>query len=117
MITLPWHPTRATDRAVYHDDTHCPEGAAIAVEHRRPGDGGRPHCELYARGGLGALQSGGLSETDALRCPACQSDRTAPTEHVIVSGRLVVRVERQCAASGAVFWVRADDAPPNAPPK
>jgi hypothetical protein len=45
--TLPWHSTLATDRPIYHDDTRCPEGGAITLKDRRPGDGGRdpcPHC-------------------------------------------------------------------------
>ena len=46
--TLPWHSTLATDRPIYHDDTRCPEGAAIALKHRRPGDGGRDPCEHCA---------------------------------------------------------------------
>ena len=42
------------------------------------------------------------------RCPACQSDRITPAEHVIVSGRVVVRKQCRCAECEAVFWVRAD---------
>jgi hypothetical protein len=51
MITLPWHPTRATDRAVYHNDTRCPEGGAIELQYRRPGTGGRPLCATCAAEG------------------------------------------------------------------
>jgi hypothetical protein len=46
--TQPWHSTVATDRSLYHDDTRCREGLAIALKNRRPGDGGRdpcPYCE------------------------------------------------------------------------
>jgi transposase-like protein len=42
------------------------------------------------------------------RCPACESDRITPAEHVIVSGGIVVRKEHRCAACGAAFWVRAN---------
>ena len=42
--TLSWHSTVATDRPLYHDDTRCPEGGAIALKDRRPGDGGRQPC-------------------------------------------------------------------------
>ena len=41
----PWHSTLGTDRAVYHDDTRCPEGDSIKVEYRRWGTGGRAACE------------------------------------------------------------------------
>jgi DNA-directed RNA polymerase subunit RPC12/RpoP len=44
------------------------------------------------------------------RCPSCQSDRTVPAEHVIVSDGVVVRKEYRCAACGGMFWVRADNA-------
>jgi hypothetical protein len=46
--TLSWHSTLATDRPRYHDDTRCPEGDAIALKDRRPGDGGRDPCEHCA---------------------------------------------------------------------
>jgi len=42
-----WHSTAAIDRPLYHDDSRCPEGQAIGLKSRRPGDGGRdpcPHC-------------------------------------------------------------------------
>ena len=45
--TQPWHSTVAADRPLYHNDTRCLEGEAIALKNRRPGDGGRdqcPHC-------------------------------------------------------------------------
>jgi hypothetical protein len=45
--TQPWHCTVAIDRPLYHDDARCPEGQAITLKNRRPGDGGRdpcPHC-------------------------------------------------------------------------
>jgi hypothetical protein len=48
--TQPWHSTVATDRSLYHDDTRCPEGQAIASKDRRPGDGGHdpcPHCASF----------------------------------------------------------------------
>lgn len=47
--TQQWHSNVATDRPLYHDDTRCHEGQAIALKDRRPGDGGRdpcPHCML-----------------------------------------------------------------------
>jgi len=47
--TLPWHSTGETDRPVYHDDTRCPEGDDIELEHRRRDTGGRPPCEHCAR--------------------------------------------------------------------
>jgi hypothetical protein len=47
--TLPWHSTLATDRPVYHNDARCPEGGAIKLKDRRPGDGGRDPCEHCAR--------------------------------------------------------------------
>jgi hypothetical protein len=46
--TLPWHSKLATDRPLYHDDMRCPEGSAIALKDRRPGDGGRDSCEHCA---------------------------------------------------------------------
>jgi hypothetical protein len=45
---LPWHSTLATDRAVYHNDTRCPDGDAIKLKDRRTGDGGRDPCEHCA---------------------------------------------------------------------
>jgi hypothetical protein len=54
--TQPWHSTVATDRPLYHDDTRCPEGQAIALKNRRPGDGGRDPCP-YCAGLLGALSA------------------------------------------------------------
>ena len=42
--TIPWHSTRATDSWVYHNDTRCPEGAAIAWQNRALGEGGRHQC-------------------------------------------------------------------------
>jgi hypothetical protein len=42
------------------------------------------------------------------RCPACQSDRITPAEHVIVSGGVVVRKQYRCKECGALSWVRAD---------
>jgi hypothetical protein len=72
MTTTPmWHPTRATDRPVYHDDTLCPEGSAIDLAYRRPGDGGCASCEhcmellvqtieaIWARGGSTVRPPGG----------------------------------------------------------
>jgi len=46
--TQPWHSTVATDRPLYHDDTRCPEGQAIALKNRRSGDGGRDPCDHCA---------------------------------------------------------------------
>jgi hypothetical protein len=46
--TQPWHSTVAIDRPMYHDDTRCPEGQAIALKHRRSGDGGRDPCPYCA---------------------------------------------------------------------
>jgi DNA-directed RNA polymerase subunit RPC12/RpoP len=117
-ITFPWHSTRATDRPVYHDDTRCPEAGSIGLMHRRPNTGGRPHCAFCARSILGRLSSPAREgpETDARRCPACHSDRTARAEHVIVSNGVVVRREYQCAACEGAFWVREDGAQSSAPP-
>jgi hypothetical protein len=47
--TLPWHSKLASDRPLYHDDTRCPEGGAIPLKDRRPGDGGRDPCPRCAR--------------------------------------------------------------------
>ena len=55
-----------------------------------------------------------LPEFRKRRCPGCQSDRTGPATHVIVSDGVVVREEYRCAACGVAFWVRMDgtlDAP------
>jgi hypothetical protein len=46
---FPWHSTRLIDQAVYHNDTRCPVGEAIALTDRRPGDGGREPCADCAR--------------------------------------------------------------------
>jgi hypothetical protein len=43
--TRVWHPNRAIDRPVYHDNTRCLEGSAIEASDRRPGDGGCVPCE------------------------------------------------------------------------
>ena len=48
--TQPWHSTVAAERPLDHDDTRCPEGQAIALKNRRPGDGGRAPCDYC--GGL-----------------------------------------------------------------
>jgi hypothetical protein len=115
--TPPWHPTRAIDRAVYHNDTRCPEGGAIPFRDRRPGDGGRdpcPHCAQFLIGPIVTRLLRGLtrSETVPERCPTCQSNRIAPAGHVIVSdGLVVVRRQYQCAACGGAFWARADADP------
>ena len=84
MIIPPWHPTRPTDRAVYHDDTGCPEGAAIELHYRRPGTGGRPRCGCGTV--VGTIVVGGstvqgtaipleaeLPETRERHCPICRS--------------------------------------------
>jgi hypothetical protein len=47
--TPPWHPVRVSDRAVYHDNTDCPEGSDIEPQFRREGTGGRPRCEHCER--------------------------------------------------------------------
>ena len=44
----PWHSAVATDLPLYHDDTRCPEGRAIASKNRQPGDGGRDPCPYCA---------------------------------------------------------------------
>ena len=44
---LAWH--SATGRPVYHDDTRCPDGAAIGAKDRHPGDGERDQCEHCSR--------------------------------------------------------------------
>jgi hypothetical protein len=33
LIILPWHPTRAIDRAVYHNDTRCRSNQIAPVGH------------------------------------------------------------------------------------
>jgi hypothetical protein len=43
--TQRWHSTRATDQPLYHEDTRCPEGGAIELKYRRPGEGGRKPCQ------------------------------------------------------------------------
>lgn len=40
-----WYSIASTDRAVYHDNTDCPEGQRILRENRREGKGGRPRCD------------------------------------------------------------------------
>jgi hypothetical protein len=45
----PWHSIRDTDRAVYHDDTRCPEGERIDFTYRRRGGGWREPCEHCAQ--------------------------------------------------------------------
>ena len=46
MTTTPmWHPIRAADRPIDHDDTRCLDDGAITLEERRRGDGGGDHCE------------------------------------------------------------------------
>jgi hypothetical protein len=42
----PWHSIVETDSKVYHDDSRCPEGNAIA-QYRREGTDGRRKCEQY----------------------------------------------------------------------
>ena len=41
----PWHSIVETDAKVYHDDSRCPEGNAIAPKFRREGTDGRRKCE------------------------------------------------------------------------
>jgi hypothetical protein len=55
--TQAWHSTLATDRPLYHADTRCPEGAAIALKNRRPGDGGREPCPYCAGLIIGTLKA------------------------------------------------------------
>jgi hypothetical protein len=109
--------TLATDRPIYHDDARCGEGDAIGLTHRRADTSGRAHCAQHARQEPPAptrlmppmsSRRPAPPETAERRCPACQSDRVTPAEHVIVSGGVVVRKEYRCAACGAVLWVRAD---------
>ena len=68
------------------------------------------------RNGLGPPPSGrpARPETRARHCPVCQSDHTAPAEHVIISRWVVVEEEYRCAACEGLFWVLADGARPNA---
>jgi hypothetical protein len=114
MITLPWHPTLATDRAVYHDDTRCLEGAAIEMQYRRPGKGGRPPCEdcasvvAPAKLGWSAMPpEAELSGTHERHCPICRSGKVTPVGHVLAAGGMI-KVEHRCAACGiAFFCVRA----------
>jgi hypothetical protein len=41
----PWHSIIETDPKVYHDDSRCPDGNAIAPQYRREGTDGRRKCE------------------------------------------------------------------------
>lgn len=60
MTTItPWHSTVATARPLYHDDTRCREGAAIALKDRRLGDGGRESCPSCLGFLIEALKAGG----------------------------------------------------------
>jgi len=108
MITLPWHPTRATDRAVYHDDTGCSEAAAIEQQYRRPGMGGRPPCEDCARVLDTAMVGGSpmpvppLPETRERGCPTCHGQQIAQAGHVMAS-RALIKVEYRCAVCGTAF--------------
>lgn len=40
-----WHSISETDRKVYHDDPHCPEGVGVEPAYRREGTEGRRKCE------------------------------------------------------------------------
>ncbi len=40
----PWHSSRATDPAVYHDNTDCAAAIIIPAEHQKPGTDNRPRC-------------------------------------------------------------------------
>jgi hypothetical protein len=48
----------------YHDDTRCPDGAAIALKDRRPGDGGREPCVHCAGLLIEGLKATLLKRTD-----------------------------------------------------
>jgi hypothetical protein len=106
MITARWHPILASDRAVYHNDTRCSEGAAIAVKDRRPGDGGRAPCEQCARSGPDPLPSTGpaVPETRQRCCPACQSERATNANRLRVIQNKVTKEELQCEACGTAYW-------------
>jgi len=98
-----WHPTLATDRAVYHNDTRCLEGAAIAVKNRRPGDGGRPPCALCVGQELPDHPLPPMSGTrEHAVCPACQSERSAPVGDILAVGRLI-KVTHRCRNCGTLF--------------
>jgi len=56
--TFSWHSALATDPPIYHDDTRCLDGAAIKLEDRRPGDGGRDACEHCTRILVESIQAG-----------------------------------------------------------
>jgi len=62
--TLSWHSILANDLRVYHDDTRCPDGAAIGAEDRQPGDGGRDPCEHCTRFLVQSIQAGLLRPRD-----------------------------------------------------
>jgi hypothetical protein len=44
MKTSPFHSKVVWHRAVYHDETRCPEGNNIEPRNRVKGTGGRPKC-------------------------------------------------------------------------
>ena len=48
-MTDPWYSVRATDPAVYHNETRCTEGNNIEDKYRRAGTDGRPLCKNCAR--------------------------------------------------------------------
>ena len=48
-------------------------------------------------------------ETRARHCPVCQSDQTAPAEHVIISRWVVVEEEYRCAACEGVSRIVPGD--------
>jgi len=41
----PWHSSRPSDPAVYHDNDRCTEGNNIERQYRTPGTGGRRRCK------------------------------------------------------------------------
>ena len=45
----PWHSIRQRDGNVFHDETGCPLGKAIAEKYRRAGHRCRQRCRVCAR--------------------------------------------------------------------
>ena len=68
--TMKWHSSLATARPLYHNDTRCCEGDAIAVKDRRSGDGGRDPCPYCAELLFEDITSNVLGKRDRSRVPA-----------------------------------------------
>ena len=113
---LSWHSTRAADRAVYHDNTRCPEGDAIELKHRCPGPGGRPrceHCARYSRQELGDLPPANppmpsrgpvRPGTDEPKCPDCRSHQIVTVAYMIVA-RGMIKEAHRCEVCRTTFFL------------